>query len=116
MTSNKQMSQQTAPTHSHHIPVRAMLLKKGYAADKGSYLLESCDTLEIDQGQHRLHFGLVALLSTDQYLSAYDALKTAFQLDGSCGQGHAASILAIMFARTDQITCKPSPKCVLDIV
>lgn len=99
MSSDKQM---TASTPSQYITVRAMSLKIDYAANKGSYLLESCYTVEIDQGQHCLHFSLVALLSTDQYLSAYDAFNTAFQLGSSCGQGHATSILAIMFACVDE--------------
>lgn len=67
-------------------------VRKGKVRGKDKHLFAVCDTRAIDQGQHCLYLVLAALLSTDQYLSVYDAMKTAFQLGGSCGQGHSSSI------------------------
>lgn len=67
-------------------------VRKGKATGKDKHFFADHDSQGIDQGQHRLYLVLAALSSTDQYLSAYDAMKTAFQLRGSCGQGYSSSI------------------------
>lgn len=67
-------------------------VRKGKVIGKDNHLFADCDTRGIDQGQHCPYLVLAALSPTDQYLSVYDAMKTAFQLCGSCGQGHSSSI------------------------
>lgn len=54
-------------------------VRKGKVRGKDKHLFADCDTQAIDQGQHCLNLVLPALSSTDQYLSVYDAMKTAFQ-------------------------------------
>lgn len=80
-------STNTFPAHSCKDNVT---VRKGKVIGKDNHLFAG--TQGIDQGQHCVHLVLAALLSTDQYLSVYDAMKTAFQLSGSCGQGHSSSI------------------------
>lgn len=86
-------SAHTFPAHSCEDNVT---VTKGKAIRKDEHLFADCDTRgwgeAIDQGQQRLYLVLAALLSADQCLSVYDSMKTAFQLSGSCGQGHSSSI------------------------
>lgn len=79
----------TFPAHSCKDKVTEW---KGKVRSKDKHLFADCDTQAIDQGQHCLYLVLPMLSPTDQYLSVYDAMKTAFQLGGSCGQGHCSSI------------------------
>lgn len=64
------------PAHSRKNNVT---VTKGKVRSKDKHLFADCDTRPIDQGQHCLYLVLAALLSTDQYLSVYDAMETAFQ-------------------------------------
>ncbi len=78
----------SAHTFTAHSRKDNVTVRKG----KDNHLFADCDTQRIDQGQHCPYLVLAACSSADQYLSVYDAMKTAFQLCGSCGQGHSSSI------------------------